>query len=572
MLSVLLVLALQLKPPEFRPGQALPESPDDHAYAAAQFLVAAIKAEQGGPSHGVGPLHATQLRFLSMYNVPARGIRRKLGTKGNETEVYSPLDDLVQVLLFAVNQVNRRNPPVTLIRVKPDLFAVYLDGPGWSTESWNKLASKDPYFKREWIEESTWNYLTYYTYTQWPIMRADQFVALATVAPDYYNLLGLPATVDEFKRQLGIDEKLLAESYRIKAGVKTDALTVTLNNRILERRQGAFDVWSSNDVVNSKGKKNALRQLDVIGGDIHKLDIDGQEHIFELGNGLWGGFLNNAKGDRVDAVPNNIANDDNYRDRTVIAGRSCITCHDQGVKSFVSDHDPLLGNEIVKLRAFRPEDEIALSARYDGRAVQRNIRTDQENFRSAVEDLVGTSPERIAAMYSNVWRGYVETRVTFHQAALESGLSDDGFISVVVPSIDPNLLYLIQAPGRSIARDVWEDTFNQVQLLKGRPVAPKDRASLPAVARDIDSAIPKQAEAPKITINGNAEQTVNVVITTDKPTTLKGYVKVPGVIVRGSVEPTAKHDLAVTLTPPFVKAVEVDIDEKRISIPVEVKP
>ncbi len=464
------MIALQLKPPEFRPGQALPESPDDAAYAASNFLVRARNAE----SKTANPLYGSRnLRFLSMHHVPARGVRKKLGTKGTETETYSPLDDMVQVLLFSINQVNRRNPPVTLIRVKPDLFAVYLEGPGWSAEAWDKLASKDVYFRKEWVEESTWNYLTYYTYSSYPMMRADQFVALATTAPDYYNLLGLPATVNEFKLQLGIDEKLLTDAYRIKAGIKTDGLTVTFNNRRLERRQGAFDLWSSNDVVNSKGRKNALRQLDVFGGDIHRLDIDGQEHIFELGNGLWGGYLNDAKGNRVDSVPNNIAGDDNFRDHTVTVVRSCLACHEQGVKSFVSDHDPLLGNEIVNLRARAPQDERALAARYDGRAVQRSITADQAAFRSAVEDLVGTSPERIAAMYSNVWRGYSEDRVTLHQAAIESGLSDEAFIAICVPAIDPNLLYLIQAPGRSISRDVWEDVFSIVQLLKGRPVLRK---------------------------------------------------------------------------------------------------
>ncbi len=394
MLATLLVIA-QLIAPEFRPGQALPESPDDHAWAAAQHLRKAIEAEQKGPKNGVGPLHSYSLRYISLYPVPARGVRRKLGSKTNETEAYSPHDDMVQVLLFAVNQVNRINPPVTLIKVKPDLFAIYLDGPGWSTEAWDGVAKNDPYFKREWIHESTWDYLTTYAYTKYPVMRADQFVALSTVAPGYYALLDLPKTVKEFYEQLGINEKLLTDSYRIKAGVKTDSLTVTLNNRILERRQGAFDVWSSNDVINSKGKKNALRQLDVIGGDIHRLDIDGQEHVFELGNGLWGGFLNDAAGKRVDEVPVTIANDDNYRDHRVIAGRSCITCHDQGIKPFSSDQAKLLENQVITLRTINPHDAIALAGRYDERAVQRNIRTDQENFRATVEDLVGVAPSAV---------------------------------------------------------------------------------------------------------------------------------------------------------------------------------
>ncbi len=194
-----------------------------------------------------------------------------------------------------------------------------------------------------------------------------------------------------------------------------------------------------------------------------------------------------------------------------------------------------------------------------------------------MEDLTGTTPERIAPMYANVWRNYSEERVTLHQAALESGLSDDGFIAVCTPAIDPNLLYLIQAPGRSIARDVFEDCFNQVMLLKGRPIAPKDRQQLPAPIANgirVQEHRPSEPAAtePRITLASNAEQTVSITIETKEPTTLKGYVKVAGVLVRGSVEPTVKHELTVTLSPPFVKVVEVDIDEKRISIPVEVRP
>ncbi len=578
MLAVIFVLA-QLAPPEFRPGQKLPESPDDHAYAAAQYLKRAIEIEQKGPSHGSGPLHAYSLRFLSLYSVPARGVRRKLGSKGADTETYSPLDDLVQVLLFAINQVNRRNPPVTLIKVKPDLFAVYLDGPGWSVEAWDNLAKKDLYFRQEWIEPSTWNYLTSYG-TQYPIMRADAFVALATVAPNYYELLGLPATVQDFYKQLGIDEKLLSESNRIKAGVKTDQLTVTLNNRILERRQGAFDVWSSNDVINSKGRKNALRQLDVIGGDIHKLDIDGQEHVFELGNGLWGGFLNDAKGARVDEVPVTIANDDNYRDHRVIVGRSCITCHDQGIKPFSSDQAKLLENQVITLRTINPADAVALAGRYDERAVQRNIKADQEAFRDSVEGITGTSPERIAASYANVWRGYVEQRVTFHQAALEAGLSDDGLLAVLSPSIDPNLLYLIQAPGRTLNRDVWEDVFDDVMLLKGRPAQPKDRQAMPNPDVKASPILSKEwVVIPKITLKAPAQvgeqQQVKVTLKTLKPSVVKGYIKTDGTTMRAATEPSTEHELDFTLTAGpegFPKSVEVTLDGGPVVIPVGVAP
>jgi hypothetical protein len=464
-ISICLILSLQAINQEFRPNKKVSDTPAKVVYNAVVYLEGVVKSEKATARQD---WQSTKLRFISLYNVPTNGVRRN--GKG-EVENYNPLDEMVKVLIFTVNQLNRINPPATLIRVNDDLFAISIDSPGWTTDAWDKLATKNSYFNRNWVDYKLWDYMTYYTYTNYPIMRADQFISLSTMPPDYYNLLGLPETYDEFSKLLGIQEKLLADTYRIKASVKTDNLTVTINNRILERRQGAFDLWSSNDVVNSKQRKNALRQLDVIGGDIHKLDIDGQEHVFELGWGGWGGFLNDAKGKRVDEVPIAIARDENYRDYRVIAGRSCLTCHDLGIKPFSSDQTTLLQNQVIQLRTIHPQDAIALSARYDEPFVQRMIKTDQENYRSSIESLVGVSPEKIASMYSNVWRIYNEQRVNLHQAAIESGLSDDGLIATIVPSIDPNLLKFLELDDnkqpRTLSRDVFEDVFDDLMLLRG---------------------------------------------------------------------------------------------------------
>jgi hypothetical protein len=464
---------LTIRQDEFRPGQPLPKSPDDVAYEAAKYLERILTIDKS-------LTRSLRTRFISLYSLPKKATRK---TKTGDVE-FSPLDDMVKVLLFAINQTNRVNAPATLIRVSDDLFAIELDSPGWTPEAWESLAAKDPYFRPEWIEEATWSWLTSYSQSAYPIMRADQFVTLATTAPHYYELLGLPKTKDELLKLLGVDETLLATSNRIKASVKTDGLTVTRNNRILERRQGAFDIWSSNDVANSKDKKNALTQLDTIGGEVHKLEIDAQEHFFELGNGLWGTYLNDAKGVRADEVPINLASDPNFIDNRVIAGRSCFVCHVLGIQGIASDQASLLRNQVIQLRTLKPEDAIALESRYDDRMVQRFIATDQENFRAAVEHITGTTPEKIATMYGNAWRDYAESRVSLHQAAVESGLSDAGLVSVITPAIDPNLLKFLeldaQGKPKTLARDVFENKFSIIQLLKGKPQK-KGRKPMPMV-------------------------------------------------------------------------------------------
>jgi hypothetical protein len=571
--------------PEFRPGKQTSDSPDDVAYYAALHLKKIVDTESKLPP---GDRQSAKTRFISLYNIPISGTRRNI--KG-ELEKYNQLDEMVKVLIFTVNQLNRINPPATLVKVRDDLFAISIDSPGWRIDAWDKLATKDVYFRREWINESSWNYLCYYTYTNYPIMRADQFISISTVPPDYYNLLGLPETRDELISLLGIQEKLLADAYRIKASVKTDGLTVTINNRILERRQGAFDLWSSNDVINSKNKKNALRQLDVIGGDIHKLDIDGQEHVFELGWGGWGGFLNDAKGKRVDEVPIAIARDENYRDYRVIAGRSCLTCHDLGIKPFSSDQTTLLQNQVVQLRTINSQDAIALSARYDEPFVQRMIKMDQENYRASIEGLVGVSPEKIAAMYSSAWRTYSEQRVTLHQAAIEAGISDDGLIATIVPSIDPNLLKFLELDEnkqpRTLSRDVFEDVYDDLMLLCGKN--PARANALPEVTARPVVATPviapaKPIEDPEIigqisfkqpTAPGEVQST-KVTLKSPNKFFIKSYSESTGSIsINVYPTPSLSHDLSVAFTNNqnvFPSELGITLDSgKYIKIPITFK-
>jgi len=206
--------------------------------------------------------------------------------------------------------------------------------------------------------------------------------------------------------------------------------------------------------------------------------------MFELGNGLLGTYLNDARGNRVDEVPIGIASDPNFRDNRVIAGRSCFACHVTGIQPIESDQASLLKNQVIQLRTIKPEDSRALEARYDDRMVQRFITTDQENYRASVEHITGTTPEKIAVLYTNAWRDYAESRVTLHQAATDCGLSDVGFVAVIQPAIDPNLLKFLEldraGKPRTLARDVWEDKFKIVMLIKGKPVR-KGRKPLPTI-------------------------------------------------------------------------------------------
>ena len=180
----------------------------------------------------------------------------------------------------------------------------------------------------------------------------------------------------------------------------------------------------------------------------------------------------------------------------------------------------------------------------------------------------------------------MESRVTFHQAATEAGLSDDGLTAVLTPAIDPNLLYLLQAPGRTLSRDVFEDTFDDIMLLKGRPAQPKGRLAMPDAHPNtpIHARI-ERPEDPRITLKTptapGQQQQAKVTIRTSQPTKVLSFATAGGTHMSsspfrdGKSLPSTEHELDFTFTSGeqgFVKSVEVTLDSGPIVIPVGIGP
>ena len=110
--------------------------------------------------------------------------------------------------------------------------------------------------------------------------------------------------------------------------------------------------------------------------------------IFHLPNGMQGYYLADADGRRIDKGPSDVVFDrTNPTSPEIVAGRSCMSCHAEGMKRFRDDVRPVLVR-----RPLSEERETALML-YAGQAdLDRLLDEDEARFRRAVFDATGERP------------------------------------------------------------------------------------------------------------------------------------------------------------------------------------
>ena len=250
------------------------------------------------------------------------------------------------------------------------IIAFNIDDLGWSAEDWETLAAAYPYGVRP--KSRTFDQIKQTTKSSLPFLRADWFAAAASSPPLYYKLLDLPEDLADLQSELGVDAAQNRDRGDVmRAG--TGSSVVSRRNRVVERHDvGSGYLWMTFDFDGTNPEQKIKERPLGPGGE------EGFEHnmsavIFSLPNGMNAFFLADGEGQRIDAAPPDILNDDAYPRRPVIAGLSCISCHAKGVRN-VSDEvraDVESGSkfsdnqrdEILKL--YVPEDELERRIRDD---------------------------------------------------------------------------------------------------------------------------------------------------------------------------------------------------------------
>ena len=381
------------------------------------------------------------LRYLSLANLYNSRV------SDGELESYrSALSKLINSL-----SMHREITAPAAIDSARIVFRIDLRDYNWTLATWNALVAAYPYG----VRTSDGDSIAHLTGSPIPYLRADWFVAEASVAPLYYDILDLPRTVQDLEKQLGIDAaRDLAEEKNVaRAGIRASG--VSQNNRILERhvsQHGAY--WKSFDFRSNLDDQNIFR-------DPLRFNAAGSEIIFNLPNGLQAYFLADARGNRINNAPINIVADRNNPDDPVIHnGRSCMSCHFAGIQSFKDDVRPVVNG----LSADRFDRQTALVLYPPQETLNRLIDKDRRRYEEAVEKAGANSPVSVLAEQINALSRKYNADMSVAEAASEAGLETPEFLVRLTRSTRLASLGFGQlaVSGGGIKREAWEKQFGDL--------------------------------------------------------------------------------------------------------------
>jgi WD40 repeat protein/mono/diheme cytochrome c family protein len=257
---------------------------------------------------------------------------------------------------------------------------------------WNRVLAEYPYGVLQ--DSGIARAVLVATATRMPVVRADWFVATASRAPLYYELLQIPAALSDLERQLRVDVGTNIQQERV-ARTGFNGSGISRNNRILERHDamnGAY--WRSYDfeaVPQNLIERNILlpdrRNIFAypLGPGLGENGFQhaGGEAIFNLPNGLQAYVLVNANNQRINKGPTDIVSDPKRPDRAVEAGLSCINCHARGI---IPKDDQLREHVRKNKKAFNRADVEVVEALYPPAKKMRELMDeDAKRFQLAVE-------------------------------------------------------------------------------------------------------------------------------------------------------------------------------------------
>ncbi len=338
----------------------------------------------------------------------------------------------------------------------------------WDAILWNRLLADYPYGVLE--DTAAARAVVVGTATRVPCVRADWFLASASLAPLYYDLLQIPSNLSELERQLRVDTATDVQQERVsRAGFLGSG--ISRNNRLIERHDamnGAY--WRTYDF---EAIPQNLVDRDLLLPDRRNLfayplgpglaDGNAFQHaagevIFNLPNGLQGYCLVNANDQRQNKGNTAIVSDPKRPDRAVDAGVSCMACHARGI----NPKDDQIRDHVAKNpKFFKRADAETIRALYVPKEKMRALMAeDSERFRKALEK-TGNKVSPTEPVMNATLR--YEADVDLPTLAAEIGLTPEQLQSRIEKSETLSKSFgPLKAPGGTVPRQVVAQAFGDL--------------------------------------------------------------------------------------------------------------
>lgn len=390
-----------------------------------------------------------------------------LTTLSNGGMTEAQLDLYRDALSFQLNSLSTALQVVVpqAIDSTRTLYRIDIEDYGWDQNTWLRIEAEYPYAVRYDedsrvfpVDELTAELVREETGTEIPYVQADWFLATASEAPLYYDILRLPTVLNDLFLQLGVDREREVDEERVmRVGIASSGVALN-RNRLTQRfdlpATGGY-VWESFDFIENVGRANIFEfPLDFI--------ADGGEIIHSLDNGLQAYSIWTGDGTRVDSAPTFLVTDPTDPQGTV-SPQQCHGCH--GAGGVIAQTD-FLREYVLENAAGGAETEAVLALHPPQAEVDDTLDGDTNRYRDAVAR-AGVTQDMGAGM-NTVFRTY-EQAVTLRRAAAILDVPEQELLQALTsnPTGFPAAVAPLRTTGGSIQLGSFEEAFDATVLALG---------------------------------------------------------------------------------------------------------
>jgi WD40 repeat protein len=500
-----------MPPPEERPRPSAEELALIRRWIARGAVVPVSPEANARAPVTIHMVYQAVLSDLERFDRRARRFQRyftfhhlhNAGLSSDELQTYrNALNKLVNSLSWGSKIINPE--PVDAAKT---VFRIDLRWYQWDAITWNRILQEYPYGILD--DTTAARVVRSFTLSKMPLIRGDWFIATASRAPLYYDVLQIPVNLSELERHIRVDAARNIQQERVLR-VAFNGSGVSRFNRILERHDAAhgmywrtydFDEPPTNLANRLEGTlapdpRNVFAfPLGPVGLADNPFRHAGGEAIFALPNGLHAYFIANANNIRLDKAPVNIVSDPRRPDRAVEAGVSCMSCHVTGI---IPKADQMRDYLERQPRGFNRRETELIRALYPGKdAALQAMQEDMKRYAEAV----GRTGARVARqeVVSAVTIKY-EADLDLELAAAEIGMTPAQLREAIQRSeVLRRHLGSLLPSGGTITRQIWVQAFGD--LVRELRLGPLFVASLNGPSNEDNTGELDPLESPAGTVH-----------------------------------------------------------------------